>query len=175
MPSSPNPYFLLPLLLALGACAVGPDYQVPQPQAPADWRAAHAGDAALLSAGQGGRAIPAQWWTQFADPALDYLQRRATAASPDLQSAALRFAQARMQRQMVAAQRGVNVDGKADVQRQRQSERGASHRRDQLAHWLLHFVVPARAGPGSWARPPSCDGRRIRQDVSANISDCGRG
>lgn len=128
MPSSPNPYLLLPLLLALGACAVGPDYQAPQPQAPADWRAAPAGDAALPGAGRGGQAIPAQWWTQFADPALDYLQRRATAASPDLQSAALRFAQARMQRQMVAAQRGVNVDGSADVQRQRQSERGASAR-----------------------------------------------
>ncbi|WP_423357370.1 efflux transporter outer membrane subunit [Pseudomonas citronellolis] len=160
MPSSPNPYFLLPLLLALGACAVGPDYQAPQPQAPADWRAAHAGDAALLSAGQGGQAIPAQWWTQFADPALDYLQRRATAASPDLQSAALRFAQARMQRQMVAAQRGVNVDGKADVQRQRQSERGASARMisslapgdsDELAKTLAQPFTLYEAGfDASW-------------------------
>lgn len=129
MPSPRNSHLLLPLLLALGACtAVGPDYRAPQPQTPASWSAAHAGDPALLAPGQGGQAVPTQWWTQFADPALDYLQRRASSASPDLQSAALRFAQARMQRQMVAAQRGPNVDAKGDIQRQRQSERGASAR-----------------------------------------------
>lgn len=129
MPSSLNLHFLWPLLLTLAACrAVGPDYQAPQPKTPADWSEAHAGDPSLLATGRGNQTIPVQWWTQFADPALDDLQRHAATASPDLQSAALRFAKARIQRRMVAAQRGVSVDGKADVQRQRQSERGASTR-----------------------------------------------
>ncbi|WP_367237254.1 efflux transporter outer membrane subunit [Pseudomonas sp. Rh2] len=126
--SSPlNAFCLTPLLLALMACsAVGPDYQAPQPVTPSDWHAAHSGDPTLLNTRSANQAIATQWWTQFADPTLNYLQRRAIAASPDLTNAALRFAQARMQRQMVAAQRGVNVDGRADIQRQRQSERGAS-------------------------------------------------
>lgn len=128
--SSPRTSHLFwPLMLTLGACsAVGPDYRAPQPQVPTSWSAAHAGASTLLASGPGLQAIPAQWWTQFADPTLDTLQQRASKASPDLQSAALRFAQARMQRQMVAAQRGPNVDAKGDIQRQRQSERGASAR-----------------------------------------------
>lgn len=117
------------LAAALSACsAVGPDYRAAPLMAPADWRVAHAGDPSLLATGLDGQAIPAQWWAQFADPALDDLQRRATAASPDLQSATLHFAQERMKRRMVAAQRGVSVDGHADVQRQRLSEHGSSAR-----------------------------------------------
>ncbi|KAF1051480.1 MAG: Antibiotic efflux pump outer membrane protein ArpC [Stenotrophomonas maltophilia] len=114
-------------LALLAGCSVGPDYRAPQPVLPQGWQQAHAGDAALAAgAGHAGNEVPEQWWLAFHDPVLDYLQRRAIAASPDLKTAALHFAQARLQRQMTAAQRGVQVNASADAVRQRQSERGAS-------------------------------------------------
>ncbi|MCE7076461.1 TolC family protein, partial [Bordetella bronchiseptica] len=58
------------------------------------------------------------------------------AASPDLQSAALRYAQARTQRRTVAAQRGPQVDAAAAVTRQRQSEDAAANR-------ILDAIAPA--------------------------------
>ena len=112
-------------LLALAGCAVGPDYKTPKPQAPASWQAAHSGDAQLHPA-EGGMRLTEDWWTLFNDPVLNNLQRRADKASPDLNSAMLRFAQSRMQRQMVAAQRGVDVNASGGVTRQRMSENGAN-------------------------------------------------
>ncbi|MFS2124505.1 efflux transporter outer membrane subunit [Pseudomonas sp. Pseusp97] len=112
-------------LLSLAGCAVGPDYQAPQTQAPASWQAAHSGDAQLHPA-QGNVRLSEDWWTLFNDPVLNNLQRRADKASPDLNSAVLRFAQSRMQRQMVAAQRGVDVNASGGVTRQRMSENGAN-------------------------------------------------
>ncbi|MFV3413707.1 efflux transporter outer membrane subunit [Pseudomonas nitroreducens] len=112
-------------LLALAGCAVGPDYETPKPEAPASWQAAHSGDAQLHPA-EGGTRLTEDWWTLFNDPVLNNLQRRAGKASPDLDSAMLRFAQSRMQRQMVAAQRGVDVNASAGVTRQRMSENGAN-------------------------------------------------
>ena len=60
-------------------------------------------------------ALPENWWAAFEDPILDQLQTLAVAVSPDLQTAALHFAQARVQRQTVSAQRGpqANVTGAA--------------------------------------------------------------
>ncbi|MCP1626803.1 efflux transporter outer membrane subunit [Pseudomonas nitroreducens] len=109
----------------LAGCAVGPDYEAPQPRTPASWQAAHAGDAQLHPA-QGNVRLGEDWWTLFNDPVLNNLQRRADKASPDLNSAVLRFAQSRMQRQMVAAQRGVDVNASGGVTRQRMSENGAN-------------------------------------------------
>ncbi|MBD9578300.1 efflux transporter outer membrane subunit [Pseudomonas sp. PDM23] len=109
----------------LAGCAVGPDYEAPRTQAPASWQAAHSGDAQLHPA-QGDVHLSEDWWTLFNDPVLNNLQRRADKASPDLNSAVLRFAQSRMQRQMVAAQRGVDVNASGGVTRQRMSENGAN-------------------------------------------------
>lgn len=145
------PHSFWPLsVLALAACsAVGPDYHATQVQAPASWAAQHSGTPQLLAgSGGAGQPLAAQWWTAFADPTLNALQRRADSASPDLRSAALRYAQARMQRQMVAAQRGVNVDATADIKRQRQSERGASAKMiDSIAPSNSDELVKALAQP----------------------------
>ena len=114
----------------LGGCAVGPDFKSPQAQAPADWSSLRAGDASLHEAvPQGSTATPsAEWWKRFGDPVLDGLEADAAAANPDLQTAALRFAESRAQRQTTAAQRGPQVDMTASVQRQRPSENGATSR-----------------------------------------------
>jgi len=126
-PSSPLASALLTLLLT-GCVTVGPDYQSPPPQAPERWSAWHSGSSIVAGGAENTQPVPAQWWTLFADPTLEKLQARALQASPDLRTAALRFAQSREQRQTVAAQRGPFVDLNGGISRQRQSEAGAGSR-----------------------------------------------
>lgn len=116
------------LALTLTGCAVGPDFVKPSPAAPDDWTSWRSGDASLRIPSEATQALPAQWWQAFNDATLNALQRRAFDASPDLHTAALRFAQARAQRSTVAAQRGPEVNASGSATRQRQSESGASTR-----------------------------------------------
>ena len=81
------------LVTVFVACApVGPDYQPPRQELPANW--SETGE-------EEGRAIGSEelehWWTLFNDPLLDSLIRRATLANIDLQVATSRIAQARAQ------------------------------------------------------------------------------
>ena len=70
-----------PLLLglALAGCAVGPDYQTPQPAMPPQWQATlpHAGSTQQLVA----------WWSAAGDPVLTQLIASAEADSPTLDQA----------------------------------------------------------------------------------------
>jgi NodT family efflux transporter outer membrane factor (OMF) lipoprotein len=120
------------LALLVGGCAVGPDHKPSEPRAPADWSAWHGGSPALLGAERSAAPATASLapgdWKAFNDPVLDRLQAMVRAANPDLQSAALRFAQSRVQRATAAAQRGPQVNASAGVTRQRQSESGAATR-----------------------------------------------
>ncbi len=117
------------LAVALTGCAaVGPGFDAPQPAAPDDWTSWRAADASLRIPAASTQALPPQWWRAFGDPVLDQLQQRAAQASPDLRTAALRFAQARAQRSATAAQRGPEVNASGGAARQAQSEHGASTR-----------------------------------------------
>ncbi|ARP84334.1 RND transporter [Bordetella genomosp. 8] len=144
----------------LAGCAVGPDYSPPTAAAPAswqDWRSgqrpagangavdatapasaigAASGTTTSAGATAGTAPLSAQWWTLFNDATLDALQARAAQASPDLRTAALRFAQSRMRRVTVAAQRGPTLDATGAATRQRQSEYSAGTR-------LANAVAPA--------------------------------
>ncbi len=115
------------LLLALTGCALGPDFARPTSATPDDWAQWRSTDASLRQP-VGSDALPAQWWQAFGDPVLDRLQARAVDASPDLRTAALHFAQARIQRGTVAAQQGPEIDFSGAVTRQRQSEYGTGTR-----------------------------------------------
>lgn len=132
-------------IATLAGCAtVGPDYHATVPAAPADWSAWHGGSSDLLDASlrkQTGAVSGQTIYRQtiaamFDDPTLDALQATALAANPDLQTAALRFAQSRAQRLTVAAQRGIHVDVHVGVTRQRDSENGADSR-------LFDAIAPA--------------------------------
>jgi ABC-2 type transport system permease protein len=84
-------------------------------------------------------------WKAFNDPVLDRLQAMALAANPDLQTAALRFAQSRVQRATAAAERGPQVNASAGVTRQRQSESGAATRLiDALGSSVAFFFANRR-------------------------------
>lgn len=110
------------IALALSGCATGaPKFVKPQPAAPSDWTTWRSGDESLRGALPPGEALPENWWAPFDDAVLDQLQDRAVKVSPDLQTAALHFAQARVQRLTVSAQRGPTVDVDASATAQRQS------------------------------------------------------
>ncbi|MDZ5459822.1 efflux transporter outer membrane subunit [Azohydromonas lata] len=113
--------------LALAGCAaVGPDFEPPAPPAPQQ-RPSSAPDL-LRGLPVNEETLPQRWWTVFGDPALDALQDRLLAGSHDLHSAALRFAQSRLQQAVVASQAAPHVDASARATRQRQSESGAETR-----------------------------------------------
>ena len=83
---------VLPALLALGACTLGPDYSGP----PVLGTAAPARGFVRADAQTGaGEPALAQWWNGLGDPTLDELERRALAGSPDIAVARARLDQAR--------------------------------------------------------------------------------
>ena len=103
------------LALLLGGCAaVGPEFTAPTPAQPADWNSWRGGPETLRDP-VSTAAPPERWWETFQDARLDALLAQAREASPDLRTAALRFAQSRLMRQTVAAQRGPDVGLSAGV------------------------------------------------------------
>ena len=69
------------LVLALGGCAVGPDYERPELDMPETWRVMPDEAVELANAG---------WWTQLGDPVLDELIATALADNLDVRIAAAR-------------------------------------------------------------------------------------
>jgi NodT family efflux transporter outer membrane factor (OMF) lipoprotein len=123
------------LCLSLSGCAaVGPEFHEPEVQAPASYGDWHGGDSSLrdtaLAAGT------AESFARFDDPVLHDLQEKALAASFDVRSAAVRFAQSRMARDVAAGSFGPQVNARAGASRQRQSESGASTR-------MVDAIAPA--------------------------------
>jgi len=117
------------ILLLAGCASVGPDFQPPQANPPADWHARPAGARDLAgSLPLSNDTLPDAWWHAFGDATLDALQARAVQASPDLQAAALRFTQSRLQRRMMASQQAPQAEFNAQATRLRQSEHGAETR-----------------------------------------------
>lgn len=163
--------------LVLAGCAVGPDFVKPAPSAPDDWTRWRSTDQALRTPVGSQQALPADWWRAFGDPTLDRLVQRAFESSPDLQTAALHFAQARAQRSTVEARRGPQVNANADAMRQRQSEHGAGTRmidaiggdRSTLAHVLsAPFTLYQIGFDASWE--PDLWGR-VRRSIEAADAD----
>jgi NodT family efflux transporter outer membrane factor (OMF) lipoprotein len=114
------------LALLAGCASVGPDYQAPAPTVTAQRPSGAPELLEDLPVTQ--QVLPQRWWTVFGDPVLDALQERLLSDSLDLRSAALRFAQSRLQQAVVASQALPHVDARAQATRQRQSEHGAETR-----------------------------------------------
>jgi len=109
---------LCALLAAMAAgCAVGPDFQAPEPQAPAQYN-----DPARQADGASRVTMQSEpdprWWRGFGDPVLDSLVERAVAGNLTLQMAVLRIAQGRAQTQAVGAAGLPSVSATASYNRQ---------------------------------------------------------
>lgn len=102
----------------LSACAVGPDFEAPQPSLPQQWR-----DAAVTN-----DAVEQQWWKQFNDATLDDLVERALANNADVQIAMLRVAQSRILRNVESSSRWPTVTASGAYSRERTSENGTATR-----------------------------------------------
>lgn len=123
------------LLIALGACAVGPSYRTPRPDVPPEFAAqppggapapapaasgaagaggaaAGAGSAAAGTAGAaaGAAADPATWWRALEDPELTSLVERAVRSNLEIEEALLRLQQARTFEAVVAGHALPEVD-----------------------------------------------------------------
>ena len=98
------------LLLALGACTVGPDFKSPMPQAPAQAPFVSA-DAPLFAATE----PPGRWWSLFGDQRLDALVEEALRANTDLRVAAANLARARGALREATRGRLPNVGANASV------------------------------------------------------------
>ncbi|MCT2399565.1 efflux transporter outer membrane subunit [Novosphingobium mangrovi (ex Huang et al. 2023)] len=141
-------------LVPLTGCTVGPDFVAPQPAAPDDWTSWRSADPSLVSEAATDGAMPQDWWTLFGDPVLDRLEKDALAASPDIETAALHYAQARVQLEGAGAAGLPQVNVSAGVARNRLSEYGASTRlfdaigsdRDALAKFLAQPYTLYRGG-----------------------------
>jgi multidrug efflux system outer membrane protein len=102
---------LLPLVLALGACASAPPVAPQGPGVPAAFRHAAPGAATAFAAG------PA-WWQVFQDPMLDTLEASASSGNTSLQTAAARLARSRALVRGAEAARNPQVALRAGADRQ---------------------------------------------------------
>jgi multidrug efflux system outer membrane protein len=77
----------LALVLALGGCMMGPDYQRTDLELPAGYAEATPGATAAAS-------VPANWWTLYRDPLLDQLVKTGLERSTDMRLAVARIEEA---------------------------------------------------------------------------------
>jgi NodT family efflux transporter outer membrane factor (OMF) lipoprotein len=106
---------LVPALLLLQGCMVGPDYVPPDTQMPDRW-------GQELSEGLSqGDADLRTWWTSLDDPTLDRLIERATSSNLDIKQAVARIRQARAQFGIATGEIAPSIDAEGQVQTSRVS------------------------------------------------------
>ncbi len=108
------------LILAIG-CAVGPDYQAPKTEVPAEWNGQ-----TFVTQGQASKTTTepvtlAQWWGIFNDRTLNSLVELAITANLDLKQVEARIRQARAARGVAGAGLGPTVDASVIYQRSKSS------------------------------------------------------
>ncbi|BAO62191.1 multidrug efflux MFS outer membrane protein, PltO [Pseudomonas protegens Cab57] len=122
----------LAMLLAITACTVGPDFKAPAVPSPERWTDWHSGPPSSSVPGKApattSQTADGNWWQVFGDPVLDQLQAQVREGSPDLHTALLRFAQVRLQRQIVASLETPEVSFSAAASRNRQSRYAPNNR-----------------------------------------------
>lgn len=147
------------ILLALGGCAVGPDYVRPDsPLVPADYKYASAGDY------QRGRVDP-KFWTLFDDPTLIEVVEKALARAYDIRIAEAQFRQARALRREARWQGLPDLSLEAGKTRSSQSQAeffgpDESFRKQDL--YDLGFDA-------SWELDLWGGARRYREAISADV------
>ena len=107
-------HLLAVVVAALGVgCVMGPDFQTPAVNIPADWRWKMAEPKDHVPRGD--------WWTVFSDTNLNQLEERALSANQDLQAATARVEQARATARFRNGDFFPSLDGNASWMRYRTS------------------------------------------------------
>ncbi len=115
-----NNGYLLPIILLLSSCTVGPDYIRPKLALPEKWE-----NAAPVVESTPQESL-ADWWKQFNDPVLDSLLATAVEKNLDLKQAAARLREARAFRRGALAEFFPQIDGNVEYQRQRNRDDGSN-------------------------------------------------
>jgi len=102
------------LAVALAGCTVGPEYQRPEAELPANWVDAPA---------KGAAPATERWWALYRDPALDKLVEEALAHNQDLALAVARVDEARALARVADSQFWPALDATFQRDRARNSER----------------------------------------------------
>jgi outer membrane protein, multidrug efflux system len=112
--------------LFLAGCMLGPDYQRPAMNLPADYPEQAAPAATGSNAAGSSPALARGWWKVFGDPALDDLVDQALANNTDVAAAAARIEEAQGLLREVAGAEWPEVDLEAAGSRQRSSQSTAT-------------------------------------------------
>lgn len=114
-------------LLFFTACTVGPDYERPEIQAPAEWTISYETATAL---------IDSAWWRQFNDPVLDQLIATALVNNLDLKAAMARVDQFLGQLRTSRSEFFPQINYSGSVSRQDDTDTGLSLPRGEYSNYL---------------------------------------
>ncbi len=125
-PAAPPAIAAIITALALSACAVGPDFKIPEPPPANGYTPELQPAATSASGGVGGQAqrfvlghdIPGEWWKVFHNKDLDGLIVQALEANPNLQAAQASLWQAKENLYAATGKLLPNVDANASATRQ---------------------------------------------------------
>jgi NodT family efflux transporter outer membrane factor (OMF) lipoprotein len=115
---------VVPLLLALSACTVGPNFEAPEWLSPASWFAKKAEPIPREPSIAVAQPVDPTWWKLFKDPVLTGLERRVAGENLDVQAATVRIAESRAQLGVTAAAQFPLANGSASYTRQKASDVG---------------------------------------------------
>ena len=116
------------LVMFLFGCTVGPDFVSQKRDVPKDWVGISKTQGTTQTQPSTVTAAPANvdaWWASFHDPVLTSLIQRAAATNLDIRAAALRIAEARVQRRVTGADQWPSLTSNASYESQRFSEKTA--------------------------------------------------
>jgi hypothetical protein len=112
------------LLLALGACTVGPSFEPPDWLSPTSWFAKKAEPITPAPSIAVAEPIDPNWWNLFKDPVLTGLERRVAGENLDVQIATVRIAESRAQLGVTGAAQFPTLNANGSYARQKASDVG---------------------------------------------------
>jgi NodT family efflux transporter outer membrane factor (OMF) lipoprotein len=161
--------FAVALVVALGGCAIGPNYSKPPVEVPAQWK--EAGD--WVVAKPKDAAPKGKWWEAFGDPVLNGLEEQVEVSNQTLAAAQARYRQARAAVQSARSQFFPTLGGGANATRARGT--GNQYRVSLDASWeidlwgrIRRLVEAARAGEQASAADLEAATLSIRAELATD-------
>jgi NodT family efflux transporter outer membrane factor (OMF) lipoprotein len=112
------------LLIILGACTVGPNFEPPEWMSPASWFARKDEPIPPQQSVPVAEAIDPNWWQLFRDPVLTGLEQRVAGENLDVQAATVRIAESRAQLGVAGAAQFPTFNANGSYTRQKASDVG---------------------------------------------------
>jgi len=163
-----------------GCAAVGPNYSAPkltETDVPSRWTSPTDTANGAGAAEKSGTALPASWWTELSDPALNRLVAESFNTSPTLEAAVAKLGQSRSLHAQADAAGGPSVGGSATGERLVDDSTGRPYTDSALSmnsSWEIDFFGSVRRGKeGAQAREEAqlATLADARVSLSADVTD----